>query len=53
VPDNAPQKGGLCLFGANTGEMPLDPTIEIHTRDPLPKDLLVDPYRTLAVPAGP
>ena len=53
VPDNAPQKGGLCLFGANTGEMPLDPTIEIHTRDPLPKDLLVDPNRTLAVPAGP
>jgi glycosyl hydrolase family 2 len=53
VPDNAPQKGGLCLFGATTGEMPLDPTIEIHTRDALPKDLLVDPNRSLAVPAGP
>jgi hypothetical protein len=53
VPDDAPQKGGLCLFGASTGEMPLDPTIEIHTRDALPADLGVDPDRTLAVPAGP
>jgi hypothetical protein len=53
VPDNAPQKGGLCLFGATTGEMPLDPTIEIHTRDALPPDLGVDPQRSAAVPAGP
>jgi hypothetical protein len=53
VPDDAPQKGGLCLFGARTGEMPLDPTIEIHTRDPLPATLSVDPDRSLAVPAGP
>jgi hypothetical protein len=53
VPNNAPQQGGLCLFGATTGEMPLDPTIEIHTRDALPKDLLVDPNRSRAVPAGP
>ena len=51
VPDDAPQKGGLCLFGATTGEMPLDPTIEIHTRDALPADLGVDPNRSLAVPA--
>ena len=53
VPDDAPQRGGLCIFGANTGEMPLDPTIEIHTRDALPEDLGVDPNRSLAVPAGP
>ena len=43
VPDDAPQAGGLCIFGANTGEMPLDPTLEIHTRDPLPDDLGVGP----------
>jgi hypothetical protein len=53
VPDDAPQKGGLCLFGATTGEMPMDPTIEIHTRDPLPADLGVDPMRSVAVPVGP
>jgi hypothetical protein len=53
VPDDAPQRGGLCIFGATTGEMPLDPTIEVHTRDTLPADLAVDPNRSLAVPAGP
>jgi hypothetical protein len=53
VPADAPQRGGLCLFSASTGEMPLDPTIEIHTRDALPRELLVDPNRSLAVPAGP
>ena len=53
VPDNAPKKGGLCLFGATTGEMPLDVTIDIHTRDPLPANLSVNPDRSLAVPAGP
>jgi hypothetical protein len=53
VPDDAPQKGGLCLFSASTGEMPLDPTIEIHTRDRLPATLSVDSDRSLAVPAGP
>ena len=41
--------GGLCIFGATTGELPLDPTLEIHTRDPLPADLGVDPNRSLAV----
>jgi hypothetical protein len=53
VPDDAPQRGGLSIFGATTGEMPLDPTIEIHTRDSLPADLAVDPDRSPAVPAGP
>jgi hypothetical protein len=53
VPDDAPQRGGLCIFGATTGEMPLDPTIEIHTRDVLPADLAVDPNRSPAIPAGP
>ena len=53
VPDDAPHAGGLCIFGADTGEMPLDPTLEIHTRDPLPADLGVDSGAAIAVPAGP
>ena len=53
VPDDAPHAGGLCLFGADTGELPLDPTLEIHTRDPLPPDLGVDPNAPIAIPAGP
>jgi hypothetical protein len=53
VPSDAPQAGGLCLFGADTGELPLDPTLDIHTRDPLPPDLGVDPHGPIALPAGP
>jgi predicted transcriptional regulator len=53
VPDDAPHAGGLCLFGATTGELPLDPTLEIHTRDPLPADLGVDRDSGVAIPAGP
>jgi hypothetical protein len=52
VPD-APHTSGLCIFGASTGELPLDPTLEIHTRDPLPADLGVDPNARITVPAGP
>ncbi len=53
VPDDAPHAGGLCVFGADTGELPLDPTLEIHTRDPLPKDLGVGPDTAAALPARP
>jgi hypothetical protein len=53
VPDDAPHAGGLCLFGATTGELPLDPTLSIHTRDPLPADLGVDRDSGVAIPAGP
>jgi predicted transcriptional regulator len=53
VPNDATHAGGLCLFGANTGELPLDPTLEIRTRDPLPADLGVDLNAKVAVPAGP
>jgi hypothetical protein len=53
VPDNTPHAGGLCLFGATTGELPLDPTLEIHTRDALPADLGVDPNAPVTVPAKP
>ena len=51
VSNDATHPGGLCLFGANTGELPLDPTLEIRTRDPLPTDLGVDPNAKVAVPA--
>jgi len=53
VPDDAPHAGGLCLFGADSGELPLDPTLEIQTRDPLPPDLGVDPNAPIAIPEGP
>ena len=53
VPNDATHAGGLCLFGADTGELPLDPTLEIRTRDPLPTDLGVDLNAKIAVPAGP
>ena len=53
VPNDAPQAGGLTIFGANTGEMPLEPTLEIHTRDPLPVNLGVVPDRAIALPPGP
>ena len=53
VPADSPHAGGLCIFGASTGELPLDPTLEIHTRDPLPADLGVDPNIPAAVPPRP
>ncbi len=53
VPADAPHAGGLCIFGADTGEMPLDPTLEFHTRDPLPADLGIDSGAAIAIPSGP
>jgi hypothetical protein len=53
VPFDAGQKGGLCLFGADTGELPLDLTLEFQTRDKLPEDLGLSPDARIAVPAGP
>jgi predicted transcriptional regulator len=53
VPQDSDNAGGLCIFGASTGELPLDPTLEIHTRDPLPADLGVDPNLPAAVPSRP
>lgn len=47
VPDNAEHPGGLCLFGAETGQFPFDPTLIITTTEPLPPDLGVDPNRPL------
>jgi hypothetical protein len=53
VPDDAPHAGGLCLFGADTGELPLDPTLEIHTRDPVTLDPKINPSDSIAIPARP
>jgi hypothetical protein len=53
VPADAPHPGGLCIFGATTGELPLDPTLVFRTRDPVPADLGVDPEAPIARPAGP
>jgi hypothetical protein len=38
VPDDAKPAGGLCLFGAETGRYPFDPTLVISTREPMPTD---------------
>lgn len=53
VPEDAPHAGGLCIYGASTGELPLDPTLQIHTRDPLPTDLGVKPDAPATVPLPP
>lgn len=49
VPDDAPQAGGLCLFGAETGEFPFDPTLVVTTVEPLPADLGVKPDEPVAI----
>jgi len=49
VPDDAPNAGGLCLFGEQTGRIPSDPTLILHTRDPLPPDLGVPPDAPVAI----
>jgi hypothetical protein len=53
VPNDAPHPGGLCIYGADTGELPLDPTLDIHTRDPLPEKLGTRPDASVARPGGP
>lgn len=49
VPEDAKHAGGLTVFGATTGQYPFDPTIEIHTANPLPADLGVKPDDPVAV----
>ncbi len=53
IPADAEHKGGLCVYGADSGELPLDPSLEFHTRDPLPADLGVDPALSATRPTGP
>jgi Glycosyl hydrolases family 2, sugar binding domain/Glycosyl hydrolases family 2, TIM barrel domain/Glycosyl hydrolases family 2 len=49
VPDDAAHAGGLCLFGAETGEFPLEPTLSLTTEQALPSDLGVKPDASVAV----
>ncbi len=49
VPDDAVHAGGLCLFGAETGEFPLDPTLSLTTEHALPSDLGVKPDSSIVV----
>lgn len=63
VPEDADEVGGLCLYGANSGAYPFDPTLSIHTADVLPAKLGIDPdepvtvdsvasHQTWVLPAG-
>ncbi|MDX2037964.1 MAG: glycoside hydrolase family 2 TIM barrel-domain containing protein [Isosphaeraceae bacterium] len=42
VPENAPHRGGLSVYGAESGMYPFDPVIHIHTKEVPPVDLGVD-----------
>ncbi|HEV3166610.1 MAG TPA: glycoside hydrolase family 2 TIM barrel-domain containing protein [Isosphaeraceae bacterium] len=48
VPAEAEHKGGLCLFGSETGAYPFDPTLIIRTAQDLPDDLGVKPDQPVA-----
>ncbi len=49
VPGGIHPAGGLALFGAEMGQYPTDPTLEIHTERPLPDDLGVDPLEPIVI----
>ncbi len=49
VPDDAKHKGGVCVFGVDTGRYPFDPTVVIKTADELPADLGVKSDDSIAV----
>jgi hypothetical protein len=49
TPDDAPEIGGLALFGENTGAFPFDPTVTITTEADLPADLGVKPDAPVAI----
>jgi hypothetical protein len=48
VPEDG-KRGGLAIFGADTGAYPFDPTLVITTRDDLPVDLGVKPNESVTV----
>ena len=52
VPEDAPQRGASAFLVPPPASCRWT-HLEIHTRDPLPADLGVDPDRSVAVPAGP
>lgn len=49
VPDDAESPGGLCLFGADSGRYPLEPSLAIRTEQDLPADLGAGPDAPIAV----
>jgi hypothetical protein len=49
VPDDAEHRGGLAIFGAESGAFPFDPLVIIRTEKPLPTNLGVDPDAPVAV----
>lgn len=49
VPDNAKVAGGLCIFGAETGQFPFDPTLTIVTAKDMPTDLGASEDKSLAI----
>jgi len=49
VPEDAPDVGGLTIFGAETGAFPIDPTLELNTAEPLPEDLGATPSAPVAI----
>jgi len=42
VPGDATRRGGLCLYGAEAGAYPVDPTLLLNTESALPSNLGVD-----------
>ncbi len=49
VPEDATHKGGLCVFGVDTGRYPFDPTLIVTTAADLPSDLGVKPGESIAI----
>ena len=49
VPEDAKNVGGLCVFGAEAGRYPFDPTLIVHTVDALPADLGVKSDEAAAI----
>jgi hypothetical protein len=49
VPNDVPKDGGLCLYGAETGAYPFDPTLLIATQAALPADLGAKPDAPVAI----
>jgi hypothetical protein len=52
VPADAPNAGGLCLFGAELGAFPFDPTLLFETADALPSNLGVSPDAPVTIDVG-
>lgn len=49
VPDDAQSPGGLAIYGAITGQYPMDLAVEVHTANKLPDELVADPNAPVAI----